>query len=165
MAVAIIKRVCEKCGCEFEHRKACGKRYEADSYEKWAAEHITMCPECYEKECKESEERMIREQAEKLHLPALEGTEKQIAWAEKIRCQCIMYGHPYHESTAEDIIDEMREVMIRRKGEAAAADASVEEMIKELDGERARWNPIGRWEKDLKIRTEKSAKWFIENCR
>lgn len=87
MAVAIIKRVCEKCGCEFEHRKACGKRYEADSYEKWAAEHITMCPECYEKECKESEERMIRAQAVRLGLPALEGTVKQIAWAEKIRCR------------------------------------------------------------------------------
>ena len=164
MAVAIIKRVCEKCGCEFEHRKACGKRYEADSYEKWAAEHITMCPECYEKECKESEERMIRAQAVRLGLPALDGTVKQIAWAEKIRCRAIMYDAPYADATADDIIDEMRKIMIRRKGEAAA-DASVEEMIEEIDGARAKWMPIGRWERRLKIRTEKSAKWIIEKCR
>ena len=45
----------------------------------WMSQY--SCPECREKE----EAQARKEKAEELGLPDLQGTEKQVAWAEKIR--------------------------------------------------------------------------------
>lgn len=47
MAKAIVVGVCKNCGKTFEkisHRK---NRAEADKWEEWASENITLCPDCY----------------------------------------------------------------------------------------------------------------------
>lgn len=50
MAKIMVTVKCEKCGCEFTHIHRCKNRTEADKYEEWAKENITVCPECYKKE-------------------------------------------------------------------------------------------------------------------
>lgn len=88
MAMAKITLKCEKCGEEFEMRKDCRNRAEADSYEAWAQANVTECPACRRK-AKEAE------QADELtallarygrKLPEITGvSEKQIRFAEDMR--------------------------------------------------------------------------------
>ena len=47
MANATVMCKCEKCGKEFMKEKICRNRTEADSFEEWAKENCTECPECY----------------------------------------------------------------------------------------------------------------------
>ena len=83
MAIAKAICKCEVCGKTFEFRKERANRSEARSFEAWAAENITKCPECKSKEWKEK----IRKANE--GLPNLTGSEKQIAWASDIRAKAI----------------------------------------------------------------------------
>ena len=46
MAIAKATCRCAICGEEFEYRTYRRNRREADSFEAWAAEHITECPDC-----------------------------------------------------------------------------------------------------------------------
>lgn len=85
MAQANVYITCTECGKEFRHTKICYNRDAAKSYEEWARENITTCPECY-KAAKKAEEKATEEKAlEGVELVALEGTEKQVAWATDIR--------------------------------------------------------------------------------
>lgn len=76
---------CKKCGTEFEKMRVCNhwNRRDADSWEEWAVTHYDLCPDCWEKEQAERERREIAA----MNLPELQGAEKQIAWANKIRLQ------------------------------------------------------------------------------
>ena len=56
MAKAIAVCVCEKCGQTFEKKVVKRNRAEADKWEEWASEHITLCPECYIKELDREEQ-------------------------------------------------------------------------------------------------------------
>lgn len=91
MSMVDLRIKCEGCGEMFRHRKACQNRDAAADYEDWARENITLCPACY----REGMERIQMEKdaaaiAEKgLILPEIDGTEKQIAWANKIRLHAI----------------------------------------------------------------------------
>lgn len=50
MAKAEAHCICENCGAEFiKYKRNCFNRREADEWEKWAEENITLCPECYKK--------------------------------------------------------------------------------------------------------------------
>ena len=88
MARAIAMCKCEKCGKEFQKIQYLENRKRADEWQKWAEANITICEECYKEE-REAERKVANEEAAKenaeLGLPALIGSEKQIAWAEKIR--------------------------------------------------------------------------------
>jgi hypothetical protein len=94
MARVKIILVCEECGQEFTHIHNCYNRDAADSYEEWAKENITVCPECYKK-AQRSKERVQEDataenvdswiKSEGFELSDLAGTEKQVAWAKKIR--------------------------------------------------------------------------------
>lgn len=53
MAVALVNCKCEVCGKEFTHKHNCTNRSEAERYEEWAVDNITVCPECYRKEQRE----------------------------------------------------------------------------------------------------------------
>ena len=88
MAIANIDLKCSECGCTFTHRKECRNRREADSYESWAADHITTCPECSRKERQERNASALQSKLDELgiSLPAIEGvSDKQVAYAESVR--------------------------------------------------------------------------------
>jgi len=72
MAQARIDIICETCGKEFTHTKICFNRKEADSYEEWAKENITVCPDCYKEACRKFEEKKRRK--------ALTGNIMKRAW-------------------------------------------------------------------------------------
>ena len=63
MAKAIAICTCEKCGNTFERTNICYNRRDADSWEAWAKDHFTLCPECYaaEKAAQMAEANDIRE--------------------------------------------------------------------------------------------------------
>ena len=79
MAMANATCTCATCGKEFVIRVAKRNRSEADSFEKWAAAHITECREC--------ESKRVHDEALAVSegLPELTGSEKQIKWAIDIR--------------------------------------------------------------------------------
>lgn len=94
MAKASIKCTCPECGTIHYYTATCHNRREADSWEEYhAGEADTrLCPECYRKHmsAKRAEERaaeneVAAQRAAELSLPALSGSEKQIAWANTIR--------------------------------------------------------------------------------
>lgn len=88
MALAKITITCTECGREFDHRKQVRNTTEAEKYEAWAAENVTMCPECYRKQMqadKDANNAAAVSDALSINMPELCGTDKQIAWAMSIR--------------------------------------------------------------------------------
>lgn len=79
MAMARVTITCCRCGKEFEVKKQCRNRRDADSYEEWAERHIDTCRDC------ERELEYQRAAEKTKSLPALEGSEKQVRWATCIR--------------------------------------------------------------------------------
>lgn len=98
MAIASVTIKCSECEKEFEHRRRkCYNRSDANDYEAWAAENITLCPDCYRKQKRAAEEAHDKELTKDIDFAPLTGSEKQIAWAEKIRTHalarlCEIYG-------------------------------------------------------------------------
>lgn len=86
MARVKIECTCKVCGGKFEHIKFKNNREQADSYEEWAKENITICPDCFRRNKTETE---INKAESKYPLPELTGTEKQIAFARKLRAEHI----------------------------------------------------------------------------
>lgn len=74
---------CKVCGNDFEVKVKRRKSEEAASFEEWAAKSITVCRDCERKIKKEEDHKRALENSD--GLPALEGTEKQVAWAFDIR--------------------------------------------------------------------------------
>lgn len=85
-AKAICK--CRICGAEFEKTSTQCNRKTAEEWEKWASEHFDICPECWGKQ-KDAENAAAAAAAEKNGWPELMGSEKQIAWANAIRKNCV----------------------------------------------------------------------------
>ncbi len=86
MARAICK--CAKCGNEFEVSAYRPNRRDANSFEAWAVDNITECDDCRNarKQAQRDEEnRKAAAAAAEMGYPELEGTEKQVAWANSIR--------------------------------------------------------------------------------
>jgi hypothetical protein len=94
MAKGSIKLTCKKCGKTFIQYNTQGTK----EFLEWAAANIDLCPDCYKAE-KSSEREASRESVAEmipilekfcpLPLPELQGSEKQIAWARKIRAEFI----------------------------------------------------------------------------
>lgn len=84
MAKARAICTCERCGATFYVEATRASRKSADEWEAWAADHYTVCRECEAKEYQELAEKAAK-QAQEDGLPALRGTERQVAWAEQIR--------------------------------------------------------------------------------
>ena len=88
MALAKASCKCTICGNEFEFRKKLRNRREADSFEAWAIENIVECFDCRQKRRqteREQENLKAAAKAKEIGLPELNGSVKQIAWAETIR--------------------------------------------------------------------------------
>lgn len=88
MAKAKAICTCERCGKTFEVTTIRSNRRDADSWERWAAEHYTLCDACTELERKE-EAAKLAAQAAADGLPALVGSEKQVVWAEQLRAAAL----------------------------------------------------------------------------
>ena len=93
------------CGCE-GHVNIIGP----GKYREWKIENAfsKLCPECFKKEkeaerIKANEEALIK--AKEMELPDLEGTEKQIAWAIKLRHVRIEAISKMFQSLQEDAFD------------------------------------------------------------
>ena len=88
MAKATAVCTCAKCGATFEVSAVKSNRREADNWKAWAESHYDECPDCYKARKQQEREAANVAAAEKARgagLPDLSGSEKQIAWATKIR--------------------------------------------------------------------------------
>ncbi|MFW0119830.1 hypothetical protein ACN08Y_07945 [Rothia sp. P5764] len=92
MAIPTHYSITHSCGHKQEHdlsKKPAGKR---KGFANWLSGNI--CSRCYRKEGAEEFKAKLLEEAlsnqEKLGLPALEGTEKQVAWATTSRNELLM---------------------------------------------------------------------------
>ena len=103
-AVAICR--CKTCGEEFKKETVKRNRTEADSWEEWAQNYYDECPDCYQKRIQAERDAANEEAAgfaKEAELPELIGTEKQVAWANKIRWDL-------YEST-QDTLDKAMEII------------------------------------------------------
>lgn len=89
MAKAEVKLTCKTCGKTFTWSKICDNRMAANKAEEWATNNIEECSECRFKTKIEHENIQAREMSEEMKLPQLEGSEKQIEWAETIRMKFV----------------------------------------------------------------------------
>ena len=89
MAKAEVRLTCKTCGKTFTWSKICGSRTATNKAEEWATNNIEECSECRFKTKIEHENIQAREMSEEMKLPQLEGSAKQIEWAETIRAKFI----------------------------------------------------------------------------
>lgn len=84
MAKATVECTCPKCGRTYTKTKICYNRSEAESWEAWMREYYDgLCSDCYAEQRKAEE--AAKTDAANAGLPELTGSEKQVAWAKKIR--------------------------------------------------------------------------------
>lgn len=76
-------RVVYSCGHK-AHVTLYGKSEEQERKRKWCEEQ-GICPSCYAEQMKQDRAALLAMRKDEYSLPDLEGSEKQIAWAEKIR--------------------------------------------------------------------------------
>lgn len=150
MATAKVECTCEKCGRKFEHRQIKGNRQEANNYEAWALEHITICPDCYREGRKAEEAQKIANASTDLDLPELVGSEKQIAWAVKIRNDLLDEAKLYRHT-----VPKVRKII---------ADGKESDFLNVIAQNKE------KYPREMKLAmavykaiTETSAKWWIEN--
>lgn len=105
MARAIANCKCKVCGAEFQKIKYnCWNRTDANNWVDYAEGHYETCDECKRKERQEEAKKSAEELTERLQLPELSGTEKQVEWAKSIRAKMIQRCENYinHEENNHD---------------------------------------------------------------
>lgn len=88
MAKATVTCTCCECGKSFTASRTLATRAQANNWEAWAKSNIIQCDDCRTKEReaqKAAENAKAAEAAQEFELPELQGTEKQVAWANTIR--------------------------------------------------------------------------------
>lgn len=83
--MASIELECIGCGDTFTHEKPCPTAEKAESYENWAIRHIVLCPNCYRSLHMSVEAKKANELMDALDAPELDGSPRQVSWAEDIR--------------------------------------------------------------------------------
>lgn len=120
MAKAEIKCTCPECGAKHTWSVICHNRREADNWEQYHADEANtrLCPECYRKhraaeraEAREAENKVAAENVAALGLPALTGTEKQVAWATSIRQKALDEALATHGGSLANLNDKGRAVL------------------------------------------------------
>lgn len=101
MAKATAACTCCECGKSFTASRILASRDQANNWEEWAKSNIIQCDECRAK-AREEEKAVANakaaEETKEFELPELQGTEKQIAWANTIR---IAYFKSYSKIVAK----------------------------------------------------------------
>ncbi|MGN1075066.1 MAG: hypothetical protein ACI4QB_08755, partial [Eubacteriales bacterium] len=86
MAKATAECRCATCGKTFTVEKTCRNRRDADSYEAWASEHMTECPDCRRLRVKFDAAAKAAPIVWECELPEITGaSDKQIAYARDLR--------------------------------------------------------------------------------
>lgn len=141
MAKATATCTCATCGAEFTVSATKSSRREADNFEHWAETHCDECPTCREARLqreRDAENRKAAENAAAAGLPALTGSQKQIAWATTIRDGMI--------AICNETIADVQQVV--ESGEASDEDRD-DLLVDKL---------IRRW-----LLTKTEAAWWIDN--
>lgn len=136
MAIASAKCTCKKCGDYFWKETRKMNCREATSWEEWARKNFDICPQC-EYEARAAKAAELAQKAAAEGLPQLQGSQKQVVWAEQIRAElledarnCLLKNREYIEKHESDvtkreeklhIIDIYEEILgqIQRKSYAA----------------------------------------------
>lgn len=105
MARGMVTCTCKKCGKSFNKVKYCANRRDAESWESWASSNITICDDC---RTAEINGKLVEKRK---GLAALAGSEKQIAWAEKIRGEFVSGISDAMSSTSEEYIPLLNKVI------------------------------------------------------
>ena len=96
MILAHATCTCKRCGKTFERESRWWDDQKAREWEEWAAQNITLCPECKYDDYVAGAAKLARE-ASAIGLPALQGSAKQITWAEYIRAELLADAGKYLE--------------------------------------------------------------------
>lgn len=129
-----------------------------DKIEYW--ERSGFCSECYKKQQAEITEKRTKEAG----LPGLEGTEKQIAWANKIRLELIsakqdrINGMRYYIMGAHKMTEEQMITQAKSKG---VTDEQIRVALDKLAPYKEEYETAVRFLEEVKTTT--SAKWIIDN--
>ena len=94
MILARATCTCKRCGKTFERKTRWWNDQKAREWEEWAAKNITLCPECRYDDYVAGAAKLARE-ASAIGLPALQGSAKQITWAEYIRAELLADAEQY----------------------------------------------------------------------
>lgn len=158
MAMANVKLICKACGNEFNWRRECHSRRDADSSEAWARDNITLCPECTAKARREAEAAELAEAVKGLsvELPEnLTGSEKQIAWAKDIRAKyVVMLAKGCWASEPQEILPYHYKVMDMLLAEHPEAKWWIdhrEELDSGHEGRRIYGECLRRWNEAYKV--------------
>lgn len=135
MAKSTITCTCTECGKTFEHTHISYNRREADNYEAWAAEHITVCPECQRKAKNAKAATEADKIISRLGIPAeITGvSDKQIAYAAKERNAYILRHREEMDCAAETLAYYHEPDTLAKLGDMAKEQGiSVDELIRNL---------------------------------
>lgn len=130
MAKAIANCTCKFCGKTFTKWTIKGNRADADSWKTWAEANFDQCPDCYREAIKEQ----TKAAAHADGLPDLEGTPKQISWAESIRYE-LWHKYTSMESDAADAYSETGEMdeFLRLKARNRAVFQGITSAVEYID--------------------------------
>lgn len=149
MAMAEVELVCSTCGKTFTHRKKRYNRADADQYEEWARAHIDTCPDCFR--AQQQKEKELEAAARSSQLPQLQGSEKQVAWANTIRDKMISENQLAQGIRDGEFINPDGTTLTFQQAQEfwATADSTPEQ--------KSAADAI------IKLFTETQAKWFIDH--
>ena len=94
MILAHATCTCKRCGKTFERESRWWNDQKAREWVEWAEKNITLCPECRCDDYVAGAAKLARE-ASAIGLPALQGSAKQITWAEYIRAELLESAEEY----------------------------------------------------------------------
>lgn len=149
MAMAEVELVCSTCGKTFTHRQKRYNRADADRYEEWARAHIDTCPDCFR--AQKQKEKELEAAARSSQLPQLQGSKKQVAWANSIRNKMIS-----ENQVAKGIIDGE----FQNQDGTALTFQQAQEFWTGAEFTEAKQKAV---DTVIKLFTETQAKWFIDH--
>ncbi|MFE0776888.1 hypothetical protein [Streptomyces sp. NPDC058861] len=149
-------QISRSCG-HLETIELFGNRRERDRRAKWEEDQERLCRECWQEERnreREEEHQAAAEAAEREGLPELQGSPKQVAWAETIR----------HDLLAQmkEFVDGLPPAQAWHGGERApdgdepATEGSVQRAVARTEAEAGRAALAA-------LREVSAARWFIDN--
>lgn len=138
MAIAIAWCTCKKCGEKFQKtaQKSMSSR-QAASWVRWALEYYDICPDC-EFEARAEKAAELGQKAVAAGLPKLQGSQKQIVWAEQIRAELLEESRDFI-SNEREYIEKHETDETKRKEKMRILDIC-EEMLGQMQREaHASW--------------------------
>ncbi len=149
MAKARVTCTCKICGATFTRETIKRNRAEADNWEAWAAENIDTCPGCFR--AQQQKEKELEAAARSSQLPQLQGSEKQVAWANTIRDKMISENQLAQGIRDGEFINQDGTTLTFQQAQEfwATADST--------PAQQAAADAV------IKLFTETQAKWFIDH--